>query len=70
MNQSRQRFLCPHARYYGPLSPEQLTFNANLQDFAHQVGYISNLHTGGKLSSDDAFEQISHLWKTLEQSKP
>ena len=32
-------------------------FNDNLQQFAHQVGYISGLHTGGKLSDAEAIQK-------------
>jgi len=69
MDQSLQRFLHPRSRYYGQVKPEQLIFNANLQEFAQRVGYISGLHTGGRLSSDDAIEQISQLWQELNSSK-
>jgi len=69
MDQSLQRFLHPRSRYYGPVKPEQLIFNANLQEFAQRVGYISGLHTGGRLSSDDAIKQISQLWQELNSSK-
>lgn len=69
MDESLQRFLHPRSRYYGQVKPEQLIFNANLQEFAQRVGYISGLHTGGRLSSNDAIEQIDHLWCQLKQSK-
>ncbi|MEL6381424.1 MAG: hypothetical protein AAFQ89_02920 [Cyanobacteria bacterium J06626_18] len=69
MDKSLQRFLYPHAPYHGPVKPEQLVFNANLQEFAQRVGYISGLHTGGKLSSDEAFAEVRQLWKTLKRSK-
>ncbi|MBU6229496.1 MAG: hypothetical protein KGQ93_07360 [Cyanobacteria bacterium REEB459] len=62
-------FLCPRSRYYGQFSPQRLTFNANLQEFAHRVSYISGLQTGGKLSSEDAYQQIRGLYKQLKQSK-
>ncbi|MGF1520363.1 MAG: hypothetical protein ACFCVB_21530 [Nodosilinea sp.] len=62
-------FLCPRSRYYGEFSPQQLTFNANLQEFAHRIGYISGLQTGGKLSPDEAYSQIKSLYKQLKQSK-
>ncbi|MEM1293465.1 MAG: hypothetical protein AAGH67_18540 [Cyanobacteria bacterium P01_H01_bin.162] len=44
-------------------------FNANLQAFAQRVGYISGLHTGGRLSSDDAIAEISQLWEQLQTSR-
>jgi hypothetical protein len=43
-------------------------FNANLQEFAQQVGYISALETNGKLSPEVAFDQIQQLWHQLQQS--
>lgn len=67
--QDRDRLLCPHSRYYGEFSPQNLIFNANLQEFAHRVGYISSLNTGGKLSPEDAYQQISGLYQQLKQSK-
>lgn len=67
--QEKDRFLCPRSRYYGEFSPQNLTFNANLQEFALRVGYISGLQTGGKLSPEDAYEQIKGLFKQLKQSK-
>ncbi|MDZ8053645.1 MAG: hypothetical protein RMX68_007695 [Aulosira sp. ZfuVER01] len=62
-------FLYPHTRYYGSFKPESLTFNANLQEFAQKVGYISVLETAGKLSPEEAYSQIKELWKQLKQSK-
>ncbi|HIK05516.1 MAG TPA: hypothetical protein IGS40_12525 [Trichormus sp. M33_DOE_039] len=44
-------FLYPRSRYYGQFKPEYLVFNANLQEFAQKVGYISSLQTNGNLSS-------------------
>jgi len=73
LNSSNQRdldnFLCPRSRYYGEFSPQELTFNANLQEFAHRIGYISGLQTGGKLSPDEAYNQIKSLYKQLKRSK-
>lgn len=62
-------FISPKSSYHGTFSPQQLVFNANLQEFANRVGYISGLQTGGKLSSDQAFEQIKLLYKQLKQTK-
>lgn len=64
-----EQFLYPRSRYYGEFSPQQLTFNANLQEFAQRVGYISGLQTGGKLSPDEAYQQIKRLYKQLKASK-
>jgi hypothetical protein len=65
----RDNFLFPRSRYYGEFSPQQLTFNANLQEFAQRISYISGLQTGGKLSPDEAYDQIRSLYKQLKRSK-
>ena len=67
--QDLDNFLSPRSRYYGEFSPQQLTFNANLQEFANRIGYISGLQTGGKLSPDEAYSQIKTLYKQLKRSK-
>lgn len=66
---SKDNFLYPRGRYYGQVKPENLVFNANLQEFAQRVSYICNLETGGKLPPEDAYEQIKALWKQLKNTK-
>ncbi|HEY9803337.1 MAG TPA: hypothetical protein V6D25_23535 [Leptolyngbyaceae cyanobacterium] len=65
----KNKFLYPRSRYYGQVKPETLIFNANLQEFAQKVTYITGLETNGKLDPDEAFEQIKILWKQLKRSK-
>lgn len=65
----RSEFLYPRSRYRGDVKPEQLVFNANLQEFAQRVGYIANLETAGKLSLEDAYEQVERLWQQLQCSE-
>lgn len=67
--ETKNNFLYPRSRYYGQVRPENLIFNANLQEFAQKVGYISNLETSGKLSPQEAYQQIKSLWKQLKHSK-
>lgn len=62
-------FLYPRSRYYGRVKPENLVFNANLQEFAQRVNYICNLETAGKLSPDEAYTEIKNLWKQLKRTK-
>ncbi|MEB3295687.1 MAG: hypothetical protein VKJ24_21260 [Synechococcales bacterium] len=73
MNQSsdhlKQSFLNPLATYRGEFSPEQLAFNANLQEFAQRVSLICGLETAGKISSNEAYDQIKILWDELRSSK-
>ncbi|MBV9389670.1 MAG: hypothetical protein JOZ78_24880 [Chroococcidiopsidaceae cyanobacterium CP_BM_ER_R8_30] len=61
-------FLYPRSRYYGQIKPENLVFNANLQEFAQRVSYICNLETAGKISSNLAYEEIKELWAQLKRS--
>lgn len=66
---SKEQFFYPRSRYYGDFKPENLAFNANLQEFAQRVAYICGLETGGKMTSEQAYEEIRQLWKTLKRSK-
>ena len=61
--------LYAYSRYYGQGRPGNLMFNSNLQEFAQRIGFISSLHTGGKMTSEEAFSQIADLWHALETSK-
>ena len=65
----RSDFLYPRSRYYGQVKPENLVFNANLQEFAQRVSYICNLETGGKISPEESYRRIKELWKQLKRSK-
>ncbi|MCG8361706.1 MAG: hypothetical protein MJA27_00065 [Pseudanabaenales cyanobacterium] len=66
---SKDDFLNPRSAYWGDFTPENLTFNANLQEFAQRVALICGLETGGKIAPQEAYEQIKELWKQLKQSK-
>jgi hypothetical protein len=65
----KNQFLYPRSSYRGQVTPENLIFNANLQEFSHKVGYITGLETSGKLSPEEAYSQIQVLWKQLKHSK-
>ncbi|WP_164920999.1 DUF7219 family protein [Thermosynechococcus vestitus] len=65
----KQKFLFPISAYHGPFTPQNLAFNANLQEFAQRVSYICGLETGGKITSDEAYNQIKALWKQLKKSR-
>ncbi len=66
---NKDDFLYPRSRYRGDFTPQKLAFNANLQEFATKVSYVCALETGGKVSSQEAYEQIKALWKNLDQSR-
>lgn len=66
---SKHDFLFPHSHYRGEVKPENLVFNANLQEFAQRVGYICALESGGKITPAEAYEQIKALWKQLKRTK-
>lgn len=66
---SSSNFLCPCSRYYGQVKPENLVFNANLQEFAQRVSYLCNLETSGKLSPEETYQKLQILWQQLERTK-
>jgi hypothetical protein len=68
-DRDKENFLYPRSSYHGEVKPENLVFNANLQEFAQRVSYICNLETGGKIAPVDAYQQIKALWKDLKRSK-
>jgi hypothetical protein len=68
---TQSNFLTVKYPYHGPLDPnhpEALLFDANLQEFAQKVGYISCLETSGKLPPDIAFQEVEELWKNLKDA--
>lgn len=67
--QQRQKFIYNYPPYRGKVTPENLVFNANLQEFAQQVNFICNLETSGKLSPEESYKKIKRLWKQLKRSK-
>ena len=56
-----------HGSYRGDdWSPERLRFHQNLETFADQVGLIVGLQANGKMSQDEAYENIKKIWKNLK----
>lgn len=66
---SKEQFLYPLSSYHGKFTPQNLAFNANLQEFAQRVSYICGLESGGKITSAQAYKEIKLLWRQLKQSK-
>jgi hypothetical protein len=58
-----------YAKYHGEFSPQCLVFNANLQEFAHQVNQIVVAQGQGHLTDADALRQIEQLWQALKRSR-
>ncbi|MBD2464021.1 hypothetical protein H6G89_23750 [Oscillatoria sp. FACHB-1407] len=65
----KSQFLYPHIRYHGEVKPENLVFNANLQEFSQRVSLICGLESNGKLTPNESFLQIKALWEDLQRSK-
>jgi hypothetical protein len=65
----KERFINPISRYRGEFSPENIAFDANLQEFTNRISIICALETGGKISPIEAYQQIKDLWAELDQSK-
>lgn len=66
---SKDQFLYPRGRYHGDFTPENLAFDANLQEFAQRVAIICGLETGGKIPPQEAYDEIKQLWRQLRESK-
>ena len=68
-NNGKDDFIYSQASYRGDFSPQDLAFNANLQEFAQKIGYICALETNGKISAKEAYDRIKDLWHQLKTSK-
>jgi hypothetical protein len=68
-NSEKDKFLNPTASYRGKFSPQNVAFDANLQEFTNRISLICGLETGGKISPVEAYQQIKELWNQLEQSR-
>ena len=66
---AKEDFLFPRSSYRGNVRPENLVFNANMQEFAQRVSFIVNLETNGKITPEESYRQIKVLWKQVKQSK-
>ncbi len=66
---NKDAFLYPIGPYYGKFTPENIAFNANLQELAQRVSILCALEAGGKLSPEDTYNQIKDLWKQLKRSR-
>lgn len=62
-------FFYPHSSYSGEARPQDLVFDANLQEFAQRAGLICALENGGKITPIEAYTEIKKLWKQLKTSK-
>jgi hypothetical protein len=68
-NPDKDRFFNPISNFRGEFSPQNLAFNANLQEFTNRSSIICALETGGKISSNEAYQQIKELWIKLDASR-
>ena len=50
-------------------SPQRAAFHQNLEQFADRIGLIVGLQANGKVSQEEAYEQIKELWKVLKVSR-
>ena len=64
----KNNFFYQRYRYLGKYTPQNFLFNANLQEFSERVGYLCNLQTLGKISSQECYEEIELLWQQLTES--
>jgi hypothetical protein len=65
----KHNFLYPYSRYRGEVKPQNLVFNANLQEFSQRIGYICGLETNGKITPEASYQEVKLLWRQLKRSK-
>lgn len=65
---SKEDMLAPRARFHGEFTPENLAFDANLQEFAQRVAYVCGLETAGKIKPDEAHRRIRALYEQLSRT--
>ena len=59
-----------HSAYRGSdWTPQRLMFHQNLESFAERVGLVVALQSNGKVSQEQAYAEISRIWKDLKESK-
>ena len=49
--------------------PEEVIFDANLQEFATKVGFICALESNEKITAHEAYRRIKKLYKSLKKSR-
>ena len=60
----------PHSAYRGSdWTPERLMFHQNLESFAERVGLVVGLQSNGKMSQEQAYDEIRRIWNDLKESK-
>lgn len=65
---TKEQMLYPRGRFQGDFTPENLAFDHNLQEFAQRVAVICGLENSGKISPDDAHQQIRELYRRLSRT--
>ncbi|MEX1317451.1 MAG: hypothetical protein AB1Z22_10040 [Synechococcaceae cyanobacterium] len=50
-------------------SLQRVMFHQNLETFADRVGLLVGLQSNGKLTQEQAYEEIRRMWKLLKESK-
>lgn len=60
-------FLYPRSRYRGSVKPENLVFNANLQEFSQRVSYISGLQTNASSTLTKHCNKFDHYGSNFKK---
>ncbi|MEO1004191.1 MAG: hypothetical protein AAFX65_13925 [Cyanobacteria bacterium J06638_7] len=50
-------------------TPQRVMFHQNLETFADRVGLLVGLQSNGKLTQEQAYDEIRLMWKQLKESK-
>ncbi len=68
-NNDFKPFIYPPSCYYGDGTPENINFNASIQELSQQIAYIGGLEASGEISSKKAYKKIRTLWKDFKKLK-
>lgn len=66
---NKDKFFYPLSKYYGQFTLQNLVFDADLQEFAQRITYVCALENGGKISPQEAYDEIKRLCEQLERAK-
>jgi hypothetical protein len=65
---NKTNFLLAKSPYRGHFTPQNLIFDANLQEFTQKIAYIAGLESNGTITPTQAYQQIHQLWQQLQSS--
>ncbi|MBW4600532.1 MAG: hypothetical protein KME29_13280 [Calothrix sp. FI2-JRJ7] len=66
---NEENFLGSQNHYYGQPRKEDLIFSSKLKEFSEAIDMICALQRDENMTSQEAYEEMELLWKSLSRSK-